>query len=358
MNNEKRGEFLKKLRKSKKLTQQQLGKLINYSDKNISKWENGYSFPSDPEVLTNLSRFFNVSIEELLYGDFATPENSEKIKENTFDIYKKNYQEKMFFKKCVLITILIFLVTIIVSLLSIYFIYIKGQIHYYKLTGEPTSGNIVEGSLLLSNKINILALNKIESSKDIEYLFFYTKKDDAENTIFNGDNDNYYIEEAKGSLEYDLKSILNTDSYIKILYTDGTNEIVKLSIEEKFVNDKIFVENVSKENTEHTEEVEEAKILEQKGFVKEKEYYIKKMNNIEINYYFNKFEITITRKSQLEKISKNIYANNIIHETIKDDKVEDKSLVIEGSIDCDTKKCETTEDYYKYLNYLSDVVKK
>lgn len=42
MNNEKRGNFLKKLRKSKNLTQQQLGELINYSDKNISKWENGH----------------------------------------------------------------------------------------------------------------------------------------------------------------------------------------------------------------------------------------------------------------------------------------------------------------------------
>ena len=36
---EKRGKFLCELRKQKKLTQQKLGELIHYSDKNISKWD-------------------------------------------------------------------------------------------------------------------------------------------------------------------------------------------------------------------------------------------------------------------------------------------------------------------------------
>ena len=41
-------------------------------------------------------------------------------------------------------------------------------------------------------------------------------------------------------MEYNLKSILSSNTYIEILYTDGSNEIIKLNIEEKFINDKIL----------------------------------------------------------------------------------------------------------------------
>ena len=65
-------EKLISLRKSKNLTQQELAKQINYSDKVISKWENGYSFP-DMQALISLANFYQISIDDLANG-CGTPE--------------------------------------------------------------------------------------------------------------------------------------------------------------------------------------------------------------------------------------------------------------------------------------------
>ena len=73
MDNEKFGNFVKELRKEKNLTQKELAKRINITDKAVSKWERGLSFP-DITMLNILSKELDVTVEELL--------NGEKIKEN------------------------------------------------------------------------------------------------------------------------------------------------------------------------------------------------------------------------------------------------------------------------------------
>ena len=50
MNYQKCGKFLTELRKKKGLTQQELAKKLNYSDKTISRWEQGITFPSDISI--------------------------------------------------------------------------------------------------------------------------------------------------------------------------------------------------------------------------------------------------------------------------------------------------------------------
>ena len=57
------------LRKSRSLTQIELGEKINYSDKTISKWENGDSCPNI-EAVHKLAKFYDVSIDDLLSEDF------------------------------------------------------------------------------------------------------------------------------------------------------------------------------------------------------------------------------------------------------------------------------------------------
>ena len=55
-------ENLIKLRKSKKLTQLELSEKLNYSDRNISKWENGSALPTS-DTLRELALFFGVSMD-------------------------------------------------------------------------------------------------------------------------------------------------------------------------------------------------------------------------------------------------------------------------------------------------------
>ncbi|MBQ8444148.1 MAG: helix-turn-helix transcriptional regulator [Clostridia bacterium] len=68
---EKENQFSKNLvalRKARGLTQYQLAEQLNYSDKTISKWENGDALPDTP-TLYQLSRFFEVSMDSLYNGN-------------------------------------------------------------------------------------------------------------------------------------------------------------------------------------------------------------------------------------------------------------------------------------------------
>lgn len=72
-----------KLRKEKKLTQLELANALNYSDKSVSKWENGDTIP-DIEVIKRLADFFNVSVDSLI----GSPENLTQKQANTTNLPK------------------------------------------------------------------------------------------------------------------------------------------------------------------------------------------------------------------------------------------------------------------------------
>ena len=65
------------VRKHRSLTQSELGKQIGYSDKTVSKWENGDSCPSI-EAVYQLARFYGVSVDDLLSDTFQIPTEGEE----------------------------------------------------------------------------------------------------------------------------------------------------------------------------------------------------------------------------------------------------------------------------------------
>ena len=54
-----------KLRTDAGLTQAELGAMLNYSDKTISKWERGEAIP-DAYVLTRMAEIFGVTVDNIL----------------------------------------------------------------------------------------------------------------------------------------------------------------------------------------------------------------------------------------------------------------------------------------------------
>ena len=64
MNNYKFGNYICKLREDHNLTQAELAKLLNVSDKAVSKWENGQAIPR-METLEKLAETLNTSIEDI-----------------------------------------------------------------------------------------------------------------------------------------------------------------------------------------------------------------------------------------------------------------------------------------------------
>ncbi len=61
------GKFLSELRREQELTQEQLAEKLGTSNKTISRWENGNYMPP-VEMLMELSKFYGVSINEILSG--------------------------------------------------------------------------------------------------------------------------------------------------------------------------------------------------------------------------------------------------------------------------------------------------
>ena len=70
-------EQLKKYRKSENLTQKELAQKLNVSDKTISSWETGRTYP-DISLLINLSSILHISLDEFLKGDVTTVEKIDK----------------------------------------------------------------------------------------------------------------------------------------------------------------------------------------------------------------------------------------------------------------------------------------
>ncbi|MCQ2490898.1 MAG: helix-turn-helix transcriptional regulator [Ruminococcus sp.] len=99
----KTGKFIASLRKQHNLTQEALGEKLGVTNKTVSRWENGNYMP-DIEMFQLISKEFNVSINELLSGEFISDEDfKRKADENIVAVSKSDLfsteERKAYFKK-------------------------------------------------------------------------------------------------------------------------------------------------------------------------------------------------------------------------------------------------------------------
>jgi len=86
-----------------KLTQKELGEHLNVSDKTISSWETGRTYP-DISMIIKLSDLFNTSLDEFLKGD------NDIVKKIDMDLKLKNiYKYLLVIGSIVIVTGIIFL---------------------------------------------------------------------------------------------------------------------------------------------------------------------------------------------------------------------------------------------------------
>lgn len=74
------GAFLKALRKTKELTQEQLAEKLNVSSRTVSRWETGSSMP-DIGMLVELAEFYDVSIPEIIYAERKSENMNQETRE-------------------------------------------------------------------------------------------------------------------------------------------------------------------------------------------------------------------------------------------------------------------------------------
>ena len=84
MNQQKTGAFLRKLRREKGLTQEQLAEIFFVSSRTVSRWETGSNMP-DISTLIDLADFYDVDIREIIDGE----RKSENMDKETKDTLKK-----------------------------------------------------------------------------------------------------------------------------------------------------------------------------------------------------------------------------------------------------------------------------
>ncbi|MGM9873927.1 MAG: helix-turn-helix domain-containing protein [Bacilli bacterium] len=115
------GDNLANLRKNKKITQLELAERFGYSDKAISKWENGDMLP-DVETLYQLCNFYGISL------DYLCDENNINKKPLSVSLNKKL---SLFNRICITALVASF-VWILATIIFVYLL-ILSNINYWQI---------------------------------------------------------------------------------------------------------------------------------------------------------------------------------------------------------------------------------
>lgn len=83
MDSEKIGLFIKHLREKNNLSQNELAEKIPIGRDAVSKWEHGKTIP-DIQNLVFLSKFFGVTIDELISGEYKKKNDNILYKDDFF----------------------------------------------------------------------------------------------------------------------------------------------------------------------------------------------------------------------------------------------------------------------------------
>lgn len=103
MNKEKTGILIREARIAKHYTQSELGDLLGVTNKAVSRWENGESFP-DIGILENLSQILEIKIQDLVIGEIQSDSNvavHEIVRLSKLQEKLKTNQMKQFVVGCV-----------------------------------------------------------------------------------------------------------------------------------------------------------------------------------------------------------------------------------------------------------------
>lgn len=158
------GDFIKEIRKEKKMTQQDLADALEISDKTVSKWETGRGLP-DPSLMLPLCRELGITVNELLSGK-RLPDESSYLANAEDNIIRLAKEEA--WQSCMRLSLrrnLIYFA--VVSLLSGLIRNFAGEVMF---TGIPAKAAVVVGCFVASAGV-ILAI--IERRKNLDFFYSY-----------------------------------------------------------------------------------------------------------------------------------------------------------------------------------------
>ena len=257
-------KFLIQLRKENNLSQNDLSEKLYISREAISKWERGVNLP-DTQTLIMLSELYNVTINEILYGERINEKNKKAINNTTIKVIDE-YKNKV--KKTIKISTTI-LTIFLLLFLGTYFINNYKSIKVYVIAGSGKYFDISQG---------------------ISITLYYLK-DNNKNILLENDDPLTFAPNLSTELTNRkiIKNITN-NLYVDIT-SENYNETIKLQLELDFQNESL-VKEITKSDTKNNKESRNindpmlSKFKEVNGeYIFEGKVYIYKLNKTKDSIY-------------------------------------------------------------------------
>lgn len=237
MDYEKIAKFLVELRSEKKLTQEALAKVLCVDRGTISKWERAVYLPSI-EMLVKISEFYDVTVNELVYGARKTKDNAKDVDNVSIAVMKENVRKVR--KLTIFFSTIIFLLIAIMPF--IYFFSNYNSIKVYKIDGESEHFNSLNGLMIVTKKNSYIRFGMVnafnENDKVTEARLYY-KNGDEEINLRTRENLEDLIVNKYGYDEY--FSYRDVDKFMDNLYlevkSDKYDETIKLKFKKVESND-------------------------------------------------------------------------------------------------------------------------
>ena len=158
---------------------------------------------------------------------------------------------------------------------------------------------------------------------------------------------------------YGFRNLINSKCYLIIKYKDNTEKKIGINFKNNYNNDNIFPKKNINEVNEEEPIVNSEKLiknLDDNKYEIEGNYYFKNISeNVICRYYYDlkKLEIVIDNDDTLETLYTYLDTQQIFYEKLEyGSLVENKELDEKTKKNCNDTKCNTIEDFAKFLNYL------
>lgn len=246
MNQEKIGNFIKKLRIDNNMSQKALADKIPINREAISKWECGRTIP-DSSTILRLCEIFNVSADEIMYGEYKKKDNKTEFDNLSLIIYdERNTIYKKFNKtsKFFLLTFILLIISIFTFLLY-YFFNSYDSVKIYTIESGQGDIFLTDGIITLTGENIYFKLGNFNGidEDDISKVVVYYEKDNTKKIVYESTSPkDFLIRDYYGYNEY--FKIKNKDVDFDSLYVDVyyNNEVetIKLMMKEEYSNKRLY----------------------------------------------------------------------------------------------------------------------
>ncbi len=201
MDQEKVAKFIKKLRKDNNLTQKDLADRYKVTYQAVSKWERGLNLP-DTSLLKQMSKDFNISIDDILEGEFSKKKNNIKI------MY--------------IISITIVIIALIIAIIFINFTSNNSDDFHFKTLSSNCKDFNISGTIAYNDSKSAIYITNIKycgGDDNEEYK-------EVECALYESDND---IEKKISSYKYDKDKNINLEDFLQqvTLTVDNYTKVCK-----------------------------------------------------------------------------------------------------------------------------------